>query len=91
MIYDVDINKILVSNEIYFGKNGFKYSTGYKDGKKVKPLFVMLPKTSMYRTDFDETKYMFFFIKNDELIEKYNEIWDKVSNAINKRFDREPV
>ena len=30
-----------------------------------------------YRKDFDETKYMFFFRKDDELLEKYNEIWEK--------------
>ena len=30
-----------------------------------------------YRKDFDETKYTFFFRKDDELLEKYNEIWEK--------------
>ena len=29
---------------------------------------------SAYRKDFDETKYMSFLIKDDELLEKYNEI-----------------
>ena len=27
----------------------------------------------------------------DELLEKYNKIWDKVSNTIKKQFDSEPV
>ena len=27
-----------------------------------------------YRKDFDETKYMSFLIKDDELLEKYNDI-----------------
>ena len=27
-----------------------------------------------YRRDFDETKYMCFLIKDDELLEKHNEI-----------------
>ena len=30
-------------------------------------------------------------IKNDELLEKYNEIWDKVSFTIKKGFDSKPV
>ena len=34
---------------------------------------------------------MSFLIKDNELIEKYNNIWDKVSNAIKKGFDSEPV
>ena len=32
---------------------------------------------SAYRKDFDETKYISFLIKDDELLEKYNEIWEK--------------
>ena len=27
----IDINKIVVSNDVSFGKKGFKYSIGYKD------------------------------------------------------------
>ena len=30
----------------------------------------MFPKMSTYRRDFDETKYMSFLIKNEELLEK---------------------
>ena len=32
-----------------------------------------------------------FLIKNDELLGKYNKIWNKVSNGIKKGFDSEPV
>ena len=42
---------------------------------------------SAYRTDFDETKYMSFLIKDDELLKKYNKIWEKVKNGIKKSFD----
>ena len=34
---------------------------------------------------------MSFLIKNDELLEKYNKIWEKVKNGIKKEFDSEPV
>ena len=47
---------------------------------------------SAYRRDFDKTKCMSFFIKGKKLLEKYNEIWKKVSNIIKKReFDSNPV
>ena len=46
---------------------------------------------SAYRKDFDETKYISFLIKDDELLEKYNEIWEKVKNILKKDFDSEPV
>ena len=31
-----------------------------------------------HRKDFDETKYISFLVKDDELLENYNEIWEKV-------------
>ena len=34
---------------------------------------------------------MFFLTENDELLEQYNTIWDKVSADIKKEFDSEPV
>ena len=46
---------------------------------------------SAYRRHFDETKYMSFLINDDELLEKYNNIWEKVKNDIKKEFDSEPV
>ena len=46
---------------------------------------------SAHRKDFDETKYMSFFIKDDELLKKCNEIWEKVKNSLKKEFDSEPV
>ena len=45
---------------------------------------------SPYRRDF-KIKYMYFLIKGDELLEKYNEIWEKVSKNIKKEFDSEPI
>ena len=54
------INKILVSKKVFSAKKGFKYFIGYKDGKKVRPLCVMLPKMTAYKRDFDETEYVTF-------------------------------
>ena len=39
---------------------------------------------SAYRSDFEETKYLPFLIKNDELLQKCDEIWEKVKNSIKK-------
>ena len=46
---------------------------------------------SAYRRDFDETKYMSFLIKDNKLLEKYNQISVKVGNSMKKEFDSEPV
>ena len=52
----------------------------------------MLPKASTYVKRYDgQTKLMYFFIQDDELLEKCNTIWDKVSADIKKEFHSEPV
>ena len=33
----------------------------------------------------------FFFIEDDDLLQKYNTIWDKVRADIKNEFDSEPV
>ena len=64
-----------------------KYFIGYDDGRKVRPISVMLPKMHTFRRNFDELKYISFVIKNDELLKSYYEIWDKVSKVVKKEFD----
>ena len=39
----------------------------------MKPLCTFLSKVTAYRKDFDETKYISFLIKDNELLEKHNE------------------
>ena len=46
---------------------------------------------SAYRKDFDQTKYIYFLIKDDELLKKFNEIWEKIINSIKTGFDSEAV
>ena len=38
----------------------------------------------IYRRDFDKTKCTYFLIKDENLFDEYNEIWEKVSNIIKK-------
>ena len=90
---DVDIEKVLASNKIYFGEKNYKYLIGYLyNNHKVKPLHIMLPKTSAYVKSYDgQTKWMYFLIADDDLLEKYNTIWDKVSDDMKKGYDSKPV
>ena len=46
---------------------------------------------SAYRRNFDKTKCMYFLLKDEKLLEKYNEVWKKVSNIIKNEFDRKFV
>ena len=55
-IKNPDINNIVVTSKVSFGKKGFKYFIGYKDPQKTRPLCIFLRKRSAGRKDFDETK-----------------------------------
>ena len=81
---DVDIEKALVSNKIYFGEKNYKYFTGYLyNDDKFNSLHIMLPETSVYLKSYDgQTKWMNFLIKDDDLLKKYDTICDKASAGI---------
>ena len=74
-------------------KKKYEYVIGYLyNNHKVKPLHIMLPKTSAYVRSYDgQTKWIYFLIEDDEFLEKYNTIWVKVSAVTKKEFDSEPV
>ena len=52
----------------------------------------MLSKTNAYLNSQDgQTKLMYFFIEDYDLIEKYYITWDKASADIKKKFDSKNV
>ena len=52
----------------------------------------MLPKTSTSVKSYDgKTKWIYCFIKDVELLETYNDIWNNVSYSIKKELDFEPI
>ena len=52
----------------------------------------MFPKTRAYVKSYDgQTKWMYFLIEDGDLLERYNNIQDKVSADIKKEFDSNPV
>ena len=51
----------------------------------------MLTKTSVYVKRYDgETKLMYFFIE-DELLDIYNNVWNRLRNSIKKELDCKPI
>ena len=68
--------KVLVSNNISFAERNYKNFIGcFYNDHKVTPIHVMLPKASGYVKSYDgQTKWMYFLIEDDDLLEKYNAI-----------------
>ena len=83
--------KILVPNEIPSGN--YKYFVDYLyDDYKVKPLHIMLPKTSAnVKSNDGQTKWMYFLFEDDDLLKIYNTVWDKASVDVKKEFESYPV
>ena len=62
---------------------GFKHFIGYQDGL-IKPLCIILPQMSGYIKYFENGgKNMSFLIKDDEVWDKFDKIWDVIKNKLN--------
>ena len=71
LINDIDNNKKVVFNMVPFGKEDFKYFTGCKDAKKIRPLCIFCPEMSIYRRDINKPKYMYFMENKEKVFDKY--------------------
>ena len=77
--------------ESYGTKYSLKYFIGYNDDNVIIPLCIKLPQMIGYVKNFDSNKTMSIKISDNKLLNKYNKIWEKVSNLMNIEFDSEPV
>ena len=88
----VNIDQIVASDKFKHNKEGFKYFIGYQEGEIVKPLCIILPQMSGYIKYFEKGgKNMSFLIKDDEVWEKYAEIWDVIKNKLSIKFHSKPI
>ena len=67
--------------------DGFKYFTDYKEGEVVKPLCIILPQITGYIKYFENgSKNMSFGIRDDDVLDKYTEIWDRIKEILSIKF-----
>ena len=91
-LLSVDLDQIVVSYKFKHNDKGFKHFIGYLENRIVKPLCIILPQMSGYIKYFKNgSKSMPFLIKDDEVWDKYNKIWDAIKNKLNIKFHSEPV
>ena len=71
----VNVDQIVISDKFKHSDHGFKYFIGYEEDDIVKPLCIILPQMSGYIKFFENgEKKMSFLIKDDDVLDKYNEI-----------------
>ena len=71
----VNLDQIVISDKFKHSDDGFKYFIGYREGEIIKPLCIILPQMSGYIKYFEN---MSFVIKDDNVLDEYNEIWNKI-------------
>ena len=88
----VDLNKIVVSSKWKIIDTTYKYLCGYLNNDTIQPLCVILPQMNGYITYFDDGgKNMSFVTDDEEIYEKYNEIWEVVRKLLKLKFTVGPV
>ena len=88
----VIVDQIVVSDKFKHSEEGYKYFIGYQEGEIVKPLCIILPQMNGYIKYFENGgKNMSFLIKNSEVWEKYEDIWNVIKNKLNIKFHSQPI
>ena len=102
-INNIDVNKILVSKKVKYGKyNSFKYLIGYKDNDVIKSLYLELSKMTGYIYKFNEdenknknknknTIAMSLKVKNKNVFKNYNKTSKKIEKLMNIDFNTKPT
>ena len=91
-LLSVGLDQIVVSCKFKHNDQGFKHLIGYQEGETIKPLCIILPQMSGYIKYFKNGgKNMSFLIKDDEMWDKYDKIWDVNKDKLGIKFHSEPV
>ena len=90
-LMSVNIDYIVVSDKLNHNNNGSRYFIGYQEGEIIKPLYIILPQMTGYIKYF---KYggmnMSFLLNNNEVWEKYKQIWGLIKNNPGIKFHSSP-
>ena len=88
----VNVDQIIVSDKFKHNNEGFKYFIGYQEGEIVKPLCIILPQMSGYIKYFaNGGKNISFFVRDYNVLDKYNEIWDVIKKNLKIKFYSMPI
>ena len=91
-LMSVNVDQIVVSDKFKHSDKGFKYFIGYQEREIVKPLCIILRQMNGYIKYFESGgKNMSFLIKDDEVLDKYNKMWDVIKNRVVIKFHSKPV
>ena len=83
---------IVTSDKFRHSDEDFKYFIGYQEDEIFKPLCIILPQIGGYIKYFKSgEKRMFFVVKDNNVLDKYNKIWNKTAEKLSIKFYSMPV
>ena len=92
LLESVDLDKIVVSSKWKINETTYKYLCGYLNNDVIQPLCVILPQMNGYIKYFDNDGInMTFVSENEEVYDKYNEIWEVIRKFLKAKFTANPV
>ena len=85
-------DKIVVSDKFKHSEEAYKYFIGYQEDEIIRPLRIILPQMNGYIKYFGNGgKNMSLLIKNNEVWERYEDIWNVIKNKLNIKFHSQPI
>ena len=85
-------DKIVISDKFRHNEESFKYFIGYQEDEMIRPLCIILPQTNGYIKYFENGgENMSLLIKNDEVWQKYEDIWEMIKNKLGIKFHSQPI
>ena len=85
-------DKIVVSDKFKHSEDSYKYFIGYQEDEIISPLCIILPEMNGYIKYFENGgKNMSLLIKNNEVWERYEDIWNVIKNKLNIKFHSQPI
>ena len=91
-LMSVNVNKIVASDKFKLNNKVSKYFIGYQKGEIVRPLCIIFPQIIGYIKYFEYgSPNMSFLIRNEEVGEKFEQIWDAIKNNLKIKFHNEAV
>ena len=88
----VNVDQIVISDKFKHSDKCFKYLIGFQDNEIVKPLCIILSQMSGYIKYFENGgKNMSFMVEDNNVLDKWNKIWNKIKERLNINIHSKPV
>ena len=85
-------DKIVESDRFRHSEEGYKYFIVYQEDEIIRPLCIIFPQMNGYIKYFENGgKNMSLLIRNNNVWERYEDIWNVIKSKLNIKFYSQPI